>query len=120
MSKLEIRDFKVQAHLGCTAGERLNSQEVRFSVDIGFDKNPKGEISDELRDSVCYAKVCEEIMSVVQGREFNLVEKLAADCLEQLKNQYPENLISITTHKVRPPIDNLQGGVVYTCGDQFE
>lgn len=119
-STLSLKDYGLQVHLGCTADERANPQPVKVSVDVGFRERPLGEKSDQLSDSVCYAQICEELNATTEGKEFNLVEKLAMDFLTQLRGQFPGHLVRLSVHKLKPPIANLNGGVVYTCGDHFE
>lgn len=116
-SVLQICDFEVPVHLGCTIHERHHRQNVNISVEIFFSKNPQGEFSDQLQETVCYAEACEIIKKTAQSQEYQLVEKLAKACLLSLKESWPESSIKLTLHKTNPPIEGLRSGVKYICGD---
>jgi len=110
--------FSLAVHLGCSAEERRQTQEVRVSVQLRFQSTPAGCTSDSLEDTVCYAQLAEAILSHCRGREFQLIERLGFELykvVRQVTGAGPQ--ISVRVHKVRPPVDNLLGGSVYCCGD---
>jgi len=118
MHSMKIRDLQLQVRLGCSAEERSVPQEVRVSIDFRFFDEPKGALSDDLKDTICYARVCEALRHQVEGREYRLVEKLAADFYGVVKLLVEGRAeVSLTVHKVRPPIEGLLGGVQYRIGD---
>ncbi|MFT5116354.1 MAG: dihydroneopterin aldolase [Candidatus Azotimanducaceae bacterium] len=113
-SQLLVNDFLVAVHLGCTAAERKISQSVTFSLEVNFDEMPPGCDTDRLEDTLCYAVVCEQIQTTAQTGEYQLVESLASQVLTSLLPLLPQNTeIKLTTHKLRPPIDDLNGGVQF-------
>lgn len=117
--RLSINDFSVFAHLGCSDEERQTPQEISLSVEMEFPATPPGEKTDCLEDTLCYAEVCETLRGFINGREFNLVEKMARDCFCLLQKKYPSMAIRLTLHKMKPPVESLRGGVKYTCGEMF-
>src|SRR5690606_20290554 len=107
-----------EARLGCTAEERSVPQEIRVSVQFLFHNPPRGTISDDLRDTICYAKISEVIGEFISSKEYCLIEKLAADLHDVLKSVVEGRAeISLSVLKVRPPVENLLGGVDYRIGD---
>ena len=120
---IEILDFEVSVKLGCSKEERSFVQPVRVSILIEFNSNCKGFESDQLSDAIDYVSLTEIINSVAQKKEFNLIENLNFNihqALEQkLIQQNYKAQLTTTTHKLRPPVFNLQGGVKSTCKSQF-
>ena len=117
LHSLRIRELRLDVRLGCSAEERRVPQEVRVSVELRFARPPAGGITDELGDTICYASLCEALRSYARGREFHLVEKMAADFLELLQAALQGRAeVAVSVHKVSPPIDGLLGGVEYRIG----
>ncbi len=114
-SSMHVKDYSVYVHLGCSKEERTHKQEVRFNIDLSFPENPPGEVTDQLSDTVCYFEICEIIKKHVAEREFQLIETLSYNCLKLIKERYPQPNISVSCHKVTPPVENLKGGVEYVC-----
>ena len=117
--QLSISRFSVLAHLGCSPEERETLQEVQFTVEMQFPLSPLGEETDRLEDTFCYGEVCETLKNFITGQKFYLVEKMTRDCLSVLQKKYPSMAVRLTLHKVKPPIEGLNGGVKYTCGEMF-
>jgi dihydroneopterin aldolase len=118
-TSLRINDLRVMVRLGCTAGERAQPQEVRVSVKLAFAKIPKALSTDRLKDAVDYSDICASIKSICTGREFEMVEFLGAEILKEISKEVPPGTkIYIRVHKVRPPIEDLLGGVLFYMGVQ--
>lgn len=120
LPSLMVQDYRIEVHLGCTEDERKQPQEVSFSIEFQFHEPPPGEVSDQLSHTLCYAEVCDLIKKNTGERHFSLVEKLANDNWMALKKRFPKISIQMSVHKIHPPIERLQGGVVYKLGDQIE
>jgi dihydroneopterin aldolase len=115
---LRLEELSVQVHLGCTGEERVNSQEVRLTVELRFHKAPLGAHSDALADTVCYAEISEALTSRLEAVEYNLIERLAYDAFAIAKDIASSKVdVGIIVHKVRPPVANLNGGAWFRCGD---
>ncbi len=118
-SVLRIGDLTLNVKLGCTAEERAVPQEVRLSVEIRFPLLPSGSFSDSLDETVCYAQVSRVLKEHCETREFKLIERIGVEGYSLLKELTKhQNLeISLQVHKVRPPVQDLQGGSHFICGD---
>jgi dihydroneopterin aldolase len=115
---MKIEGLQLKAKLGCTPEERSVRQEVRVDIEFRFAQPPQGALSDDLRDTICYAKVSEALREHVSTREYNLVEKLASDFRAVIGSMVEGRaLVSVTVHKVRPPVEGLIGGVKYQIVD---
>jgi dihydroneopterin aldolase len=116
--RLYITDLTLFLGIGCSEGERSSPQELRLSLAIEFPGYPPGINTDQLNDTTCYHRLCDHLTGFVLSRQYQLIEKLAYEAYHEIKNLLPPaSLLQITVHKVAPPIENLQGGIRYVCGD---
>ena len=74
---LDIHKLRLLVHLGCTEGERKNTQPVDVDVSLRFSGLPVGGETDSLKDTVCYAELSQIMKETVKGKHFALVEKLS-------------------------------------------
>ena len=116
--RLHINNLSLFVHLGYSAEERSVLQEVQVSIEVGFPTWPLGETTDCLEDTLCYDEMCHLLRNYVKGRQFKLIEKMARECLSVLNTKYPFVLIRLTLHK-KAPVEGLEGGVKYSCGERF-
>lgn len=115
---LFVRGLSLQVRLGCSLEERSRAQEVRVSLELRFPRAPHATTTDDLRDTICYGRLCSALRELAESHEFQLVEKLAADLLERAKAHLEGKAqVAVSVHKVRPPVEGLLGGVEYRAGD---
>ncbi len=115
---LEIRKLVLGVHLGCSADERSNAQDVSFSARFRFASIPAGANTDELSDSLCYAQVSDLILSTVTGREFKLIEHLGHVVFTNLKTLAGSDIrIELEVHKLNPPVMHLRDGSAFTISE---
>jgi len=116
--QLEIRALVLKVRLGWEAEERRVPQDVSFSVVMRFDRMPEGCRTDELSDSICYGDVSDVIARNIEGREFKLIEHLAFVLFGEIKKLAGAAVrVRLEVHKLKPPVEHLHGGSVYTIGD---
>lgn len=115
---LEVRDLRYRVRLGVSAEERARAQEIGITVVFRFASAPIGMVSDELRDTVCYAELNAALERHFAGREFNLIERVAGEsCLLARELARGTAEVAVRVHKLHAPVPNLAGGAVYACGD---
>ena len=76
--QIHIRDLLLRAIIGINDEERRNRQDVLISLALDVDMRAAGE-SDDIQDAVNYRSLTKRIIQLVEGSEFYLVEKLAAE-----------------------------------------
>lgn len=116
---LLISDLRLWVHLGCSAEEKFHSQLVSVNIDFTFKSPPLGLTTDQLEDTICYLEVVQSIQSLVQSKQFNLIEHLTHDIYRAINNLLVQkkhiiSSIRVTTHKVAPSVPNVHGGVFFT------
>ena len=116
--ELTIRGISLPVRLGCSADERLDPQPVEVDLTIRFETPPRGMVTDRLEDTVCYDGLVSAIKQVVTNREFSLVEYLAKEIFDSLRNIVEsEHQLRVTVRKVSPPIPEITKGAEFTVSD---
>lgn len=94
---------------------------MRVDVLFTFITPPRGTATDCLDDTICYFQTVQRIQAYGLQKEFHLIEHLAYDIytiiVEGLAGA--ETLLeklTVTVHKVAPPIPGVHGGVSFTYG----
>ena len=86
--KIQLRDLRAACIIGVGPEERSSSQEVRIDLSLEVDLEPAGR-SDRLEDTVDYGALAREVVAMVEGSSFQLLEKLAEEvaglCLARSK-----------------------------------
>ena len=71
-----INQARFPCHIGVTAKERAEPQDIIIDVELGIDLSAPGA-SDSIHDTLNYSDAWESIRAYVAGHEFHLVEALA-------------------------------------------
>lgn len=83
-----FKDFKVSTIIGVYKEERLKKTELSISLKIDF--NATNAIkSDKLQDTIDYDKIA-EILNLSAKSNFNLIESLAQNIINNLKTNLPQ------------------------------
>lgn len=88
MDQICVKRLEVFANHGVLEEENKLGQKFLVSVTMGVDARIPGK-SDELTDSVNYAKVSELICQEAQGHTFRLIERLAEHLAERILLAFP-------------------------------
>lgn len=122
---LLISDLRLWVHLGCSAEEKSSPQLVSIDVDFTFKSPPSGLTTDQLKDTICYLEVVQNIQSLVQGKQFNLIERLTHEIYRAINNlllrkKHIISSVKVTTHKTAPPVPGVHGGVFFTYCNELQ
>ncbi|MGL9757989.1 MAG: dihydroneopterin aldolase [Wolbachia sp.] len=122
---LLISDLRLWVHLGCSAEEKLHSQLVSIDVDFTFKSTPLGLTTDQLKDTICYLEVVQNIQSLVQGKQFNLIEHLTHEIYRAINNlllrkKHIISSVKVATHKTAPPVPGVHVGVFFTYCNELQ
>jgi dihydroneopterin aldolase/D-erythro-7,8-dihydroneopterin triphosphate epimerase len=74
--RIEIRDLLLRAIIGINPDERINRQDVLLNIELDADLRPAAG-SDDIRDAVNYRTIAKDVIELVEGSQYNLVETLA-------------------------------------------
>jgi dihydroneopterin aldolase len=114
-SQLNIKDLRSNVILGVRAKERSESQEITINIKIEYLSIPKGCFDDNVKHTICYDELCTIVIGVSKSKAYKLIEHMAFEIMEALKNKlgaiYQE--ISVEVVKLSPPIVALKGGASF-------
>lgn len=104
MDKILIRDLKIFAYHGVNPEEKENGQNFVFDIDLGVNMT-KACYSDNVEDTVSYAKVIKTVNRVATAEKYDLLEKLAQVVADAILNEYSDVFnVSITLKKPEAPM----------------
>lgn len=124
-SVLSIQDYQVYVSLGCSADEQALLQPVLLTCEISFSEEQNFESSDQLEDAIDYVQVCETLKKSARSKPYHLIEHLGSTALKEviqyLKSSHSNlhGTVKLKSVKLRPPVENLLGGVSWTCQSRF-
>ncbi len=78
LDKIHIRDLRARCILGIFPEEREKPQEITLTITLWADLRHAGA-SDSIEDTVDYKQVKQQVLALVEGSSFYLVEKLAQE-----------------------------------------
>ena len=82
MSKISIVDLEVSYHVGVPDAERARPQKLLLTVVMESDFSAAAA-SDSIAATIDYFAVTERLLKFGEGRNWKLIEKLAAVCSAQ-------------------------------------
>jgi D-erythro-7,8-dihydroneopterin triphosphate epimerase len=81
LDKIFIKDLLLRCTVGIKPDEREKKQDVLIHLNLYGDLRKAG-MSDNIKDTIDYAQLKKEVMKLVEGSSFYLVEKLAESIAE--------------------------------------
>ena len=104
MDKILIRDLKIFAYHGVNEEEKINGQNFVFDIDL-FVNMTKACYSDDVNDTVSYAKVIKTVTKVVTEKKYNLLERVAQITADAILEEYSDvSKVKITLKKPEAPM----------------
>jgi 7,8-dihydroneopterin aldolase/epimerase/oxygenase len=88
----------LQCRIGCTADERVHSQELIADVSVGTDIRPAAQ-SDDISLTVNYVALVELMQEIAGAREYALVETLVETMAQRVLEQFPVESIRLLMRK---------------------
>lgn len=107
-----INGLSLSVNIGVTDNERSIAQKIIIDLKIYFEKMPRGCISNDINDTLCYKNICDLIIENSQ-KKYNLIEHFGYCLFNQVKNIIPTEHKMMLKVKKFPPIDGLDNGVEF-------
>ena len=73
-----INNLRLRCIIGINPEERVNRQDVVINIRVTNDNRPAAA-SDSIEDAVNYRSISKDVISLVEGSEFLLVERMAEE-----------------------------------------
>ncbi|MEI7807289.1 MAG: dihydroneopterin aldolase [Verrucomicrobiota bacterium] len=98
MAKISIVDLEVFYHVGVPDAERAEPQRLLLTVELESDFSAAAK-TDAIADTIDYFAVTQRLLKFGEGREWKLIEKLAADLAETILTEFKPQSVSIEVKK---------------------
>ena len=104
MDKILIKGLKLFAYHGVNPEEKENGQDFIFDIELYVNMN-KACHSDNVEDTVSYAKVVKTVRRVFTAQKYNLLERCAEVTAQAILDEYSEVLrVDLTLKKPQAPV----------------
>ncbi len=105
MDIIKIKGLKIFAYHGVNPEEKENGQNFIFDIDLYVNIN-KACRSDDVNDTVSYAKVVKTVRRVFTAEKYNLLEKCAQVTADAVLDEYKDVFkVEITLKKPEAPVN---------------
>ncbi len=98
MAKISIVDLEVFYRVGVPAAERAQPQRLLLTIEMETDIAAAAQ-SDAIADTIDYFAVTQRLLNYGVGREWQLIEKLAADMATTLLHEFRPAAVSVAVKK---------------------
>jgi dihydroneopterin aldolase len=98
MSRISIVDLEVFYRVGVPDAERAQPQRLLLTVEMESDFS-KAAKTDSIADTIDYFAVSQRLLKFGEGREWKLIEKLAADIADAILSEFKPQSVTIEAKK---------------------
>lgn len=78
---IKIENLKLRTIVGIYDWEKKTKQDIVINVEMEFD-GAKAIETDNIDDTVDYKTITKKIITMVEGTQFNLIEKIAGEAMK--------------------------------------
>lgn len=103
MDTITIKRMHFYGYHGCLPEEQRTGQPFHVDAVLYADLSKAGA-SDELNDTIDYSRVYQLVQSIVEGRTYRLIERLAAVIADEVLAGFPVDAVRVAVHKPQAPI----------------
>jgi dihydroneopterin aldolase len=102
MSRISIVDLEVFYRVGVPDAERAQPQRLLLTVKMESDFS-KAAKTDSIADTIDYFAVSQRLLKFGEGREWRLIEKLAADIADAILSGFKPQSVTVEVRKFAIP-----------------
>ena len=98
MSKISLVDLEVYYHVGVPDAERERPQRLLLTVEMEHNF-ARAAATDSLGETINYFAVSERLLHLGEGREWKLIETLAAEIAELVLTEFRPAAVTVEVKK---------------------
>ena len=98
MPTINIVDLEVFYRVGVPEAERAQPQRLLLTLELESDFSAAAK-SDGIADTIDYYAVTQRLLKFGEGREWKLIEKLAADIADVVLQEFKPQAVSVEVKK---------------------
>ncbi len=117
MDIVYIRDLKIDTVIGVNDWEREVHQTVSLDLEMATDIRAAAE-SDDIADTIDYKAVAKRIIDFVEGAEFQLVESMAENVSDIVREEFGVTWLRLRVSKPGAVTGAADVGVVIERGER--
>lgn len=110
-----LRDVHIDTLIGIFDWERKAKQTLIFDLEMAFDCHAAAE-SDVISDALNYKAVYDRLVDFVGQSEFFLIEKLAAEMIHLIQNEFGVSWVKLSVNKKGAVGADINVGVIMERG----
>ena len=96
--KISIVDLEVSYHVGVPDAERGQPQRLLLTIELEADFSAAAR-SDGIADTIDYFAVTRRLLGFGKGREWKLIEKVAADIADMVLAEFNPQAVTVEVKK---------------------
>lgn len=98
MAKISIVDLEVFCRVGVPDAERAQPQRLLLTVEMESDFSAAAK-NDSIAGTIDYFAVTQRLLKFGEGREWKLIEKLAADIADAIMSEFKPQSVRVEVKK---------------------
>lgn len=98
MEKIDITGLNVDTLIGVYEWERQRPTRLLLDISLSADLS-RAMASDDVNDTIDYARVAGEVQSLAKDSQFELLEAFGAKVMDMLLSQFEIKSVALTVHK---------------------
>ncbi len=98
MDKIKISDLKAFYRVGVPDAERAKPQRLLLTIEMTLDFSAAAS-GDDLQKTIDYAAVADFLLKFGDGRNWKLIERLAADVADELLARFKPQSVTVEVKK---------------------
>jgi dihydroneopterin aldolase len=102
MPQISIVGLEVFYRVGVPDAERAKPQRLLLTIEMDFDFSAAAK-SDSIADTVDYFAVSQRLLKFGDGKNWKLIEKLAADICEMILSEFKPQSVTVEVKKFPVP-----------------
>jgi len=102
MSHISIVDIEVFYRVGVPDTERAKPQRLLLTIEMESDFSAAAKL-DSIADTIDYFTVSQRLIKFGEGREWKLIEKLAADIADMILAEFKPQSVTVEVKKFPIP-----------------
>ena len=98
LDTLSVRGLAARTFIGILPHERRAKQKIAIDLELRVDTRRAAK-TECIEDTVDYARVSAAVLSLVEGRKFDLIETLASEIAALVLSERAVASVCVTVHK---------------------
>ncbi len=84
VATIHIKNLRLRTFIGFNEEERIKKQDVVINITLNYDASAASQ-TDNVDDACNYKVLTKQVIERVESQSFNLLEKMAADIIELIR-----------------------------------